>query len=121
MTRKANIGIMIVFSCSISYKNLTADIRCRCGVPQGSVLGSILFILYTADLIGLLEQYGFRPHLYADDTQVYGSCRPSAVANFQVRGSRVDAGQSSAVEHWQDRPALVCNSPLLSLAAHISS
>ena len=49
------------------------------------MLGPILFILYTADLVGLVEQHGFRPHLYADDTQVYGSCRPSAVADFQVR------------------------------------
>ena len=49
------------------------------------MLGPILSILYTADLIGLVEQHGFRPHLYADDTQVYGSYRPSAVADFQVR------------------------------------
>ena len=56
-----------------------------CGVPlQGSVLGPILFILYTVDLVSLVEQHGFRPHQYADDTQVYGSCRPFAVTDFQL-------------------------------------
>jgi len=49
------------------------------------VLGPILFILYTADLVSLVEQHGFCPHLYADDTQVYGSCRPFAVTDFQLR------------------------------------
>jgi len=44
-----------------------------------------MFIIYTADLTAIVERHGFCPHLYADDTQVYGSCRPSAALDFQQR------------------------------------
>jgi len=47
------------------------------------VLGPILFVvLYTADLVQLIETFGLSPHLHADDTQVYGSCAPSSVELF---------------------------------------
>jgi len=55
-----------------------------CGIPQGSVIGAILFHIYGGDLQRLIEEHGLCPHLAADDSQIYGSCRPSMYPEMQT-------------------------------------
>jgi len=47
-------------------------------VPQGSVLGLFLFILYTADIPSLFTNHPATGHLFADDVQAFVHRPPSA-------------------------------------------
>ena len=63
---------------SVTINGVTSDKhKLEYGVPQGSVLGPLLFISYTKPLGDIIREKGLQFHLYADDTQLYLAFEPS--------------------------------------------
>ncbi|PIK62499.1 hypothetical protein BSL78_00596 [Apostichopus japonicus] len=62
--------------CVIVDQNLSKDVTLATGVPQGSVLGPLLYTLYVAPLHDLIISANMQTVIYADDIQLFTSFHP---------------------------------------------
>ena len=74
------------------------------GIPQGSILGPLLFSLYILPLGELITNHGVNFHFYADDTQLYLSVAPDDPSALDPLLSCL-----SSIKYWMSENFLKLN------------
>ena len=86
----------------VSVNGSNSDVlSITCGVPQGSVLGLLLFLIYVNDLPNASKKFTF--YLFADDTNIYYECNdlPNLIKVFNK--------ELRSVKKWHDANKLSLN------------
>ena len=85
---------------SVKIENTFSDkVTLSYWAPQGSVLGPVLFTLYTTPLSAIMSSFDINHHLYADDTQIYMSL---SVSNAKESLEKLQHCLMGVSAGWQD-------------------
>ena len=80
----------------------------NCGVPQGSCLGPLLFIIYTRSLLDVVQDYLPSVHCYVDDTQLYVSFSPADVTGHSAAITAIERC-IQVIRNWMHENKLLLN------------
>jgi hypothetical protein len=71
--------------------DLSDPVKVEIGVPQGSVLGPLFFLVYILPIADILRKHGILFHGYADDTQLYLRFNPKDPTSLLSAIARIEA------------------------------
>ena len=92
------------YQCVSVDKLYSSDVLLTCGVPQGSVLGPLLFSLYMTPLSEIARRFNVMYHFYADDSQLYVSFNPKENVSLENLESCI-----STIKTWMQVNMLKLN------------
>jgi hypothetical protein len=100
------VSYLTNWSFHVSLNNFkSSSFPLQVGVPQGSVRGPLLFILYITSLSHIISSCNTHHHLCADDTQLYISL---STTSFSDKISQLETTTSS-VQNWMTSNFLSLN------------
>ena len=77
----------------------------RYGVPQGSLLGPLLYILYTKNIEIIIKNHQLNCQMYADDCQLYSSFTNSTLSETEIKIKTC----LKEIENWMNKNFLKLN------------